>query len=168
MIRALFVAIIAVIVVSGCTPTGKPINDGGFHPTIFKIRKGDTTKIQFRQLDAVNAIRAASGLLPLELSAQLNAAATTHSIDMAKQQRPWHFGSDGSSPLDRVTRTGYPGQMLGENISETYENDTETLQVWMSDPDARSTILDPSARFFGLSWFQEKNGKIWWTQLTGN
>ena len=168
MIRALFVAFIAVFVVSACTPPEKPINDGGFHPTIFRIPKNATGKIQFRQLDTVNEIRTASGLPPLQLSAQLNAAAKTHSIDMAKQQRPWHFGSDGSSPLDRVARTGYPGQMLGENISETYENDTETLQVWMNDPDARATILDPNARFFGLSWFQEKNGKIWWTQLTGS
>ncbi len=168
MIRALFIAFIAVFALSACTPPEKPIDDGAFHPTIFRIRKGDTTKIQFRQLDAVNAVRTASGLSPLELSAQLNAAATTHSIDMAKQQRPWHFGSDGSSPLDRVARTGYPGIMLGENISETYENDTETLQVWMNDTDARATILDPNARFFGVSWFQERNGKIWWTQLTGS
>jgi uncharacterized protein YkwD len=122
----------------------------------------------FRQLDTVNEIRAASGLQPLQLSAQLNAAAKTHSIDMAKQQRPWHFGSDGSSPLDRVARTGYAGRMLGENISETYENDTETLQVWMKNPDARSSILDPKAKFLGFAWFQEKTGKLWWTQLTGS
>jgi uncharacterized protein YkwD len=98
MIKALFVAIIAVIVVSGCTPAGKPINDGGFHPTIFKIRKGDTAKIQFRQLDAVNAIRTVSGLLPLELSAQLNAAATTHSIDMASNNDPGISVQTGRHP----------------------------------------------------------------------
>lgn len=168
MIRALFVAFMAVFVLSACTPSTEPVGKGGFHPKIFRIPNGATSKIQFRQLDTVNEIRIASGLSPLELSAQLNAAAKTHSIDMAKQQRPWHFGSDGSSPLDRVARTGYPGSLLGENISETYENDTETLQVWMRDPDSKATILDPNARFFGLSWFQEKNGKIWWTQLTGN
>lgn len=168
MIKALFVAFMAVFVLSACTPPPEPTGNGGFHPKIFRIPKAGASKIQFRQLDTVNEIRTASGLSPLELSAQLNAAAKTHSIDMAKQQRPWHFGSDGSSPIDRVVRTGYPGTMLGENISETYENDTETLQVWMRDPDAKATILDPNARFFGLSWFQEKNGKIWWTQLTGS
>ena len=168
MIRALIVAFMAVFVLSACTTSTEPVGNGGFHPKVFRIPKGATSKIQFRQLDTVNEIRTASGLSPLELSAQLNAAAKTHSIDMAKQQRPWHFGSDGSSPLDRVARTGYPGYLLGENISETYENDTETLQVWMRDPDSRATILDPNARFFGLSWFQEKNGKIWWTQITGS
>lgn len=168
MIRALIVAFMAVFVLSACTQPADLTGKGGFHPKIFRIPKGATSKIQFRQLDTVNEIRTASGLSPLQLSAQLNAAAKTHSIDMAKQQRPWHFGSDGSSPLDRVARTGYPGTLLGENISETYENDTETLQVWMRDPDSRATILDPNARFFGLSWFQEKNGKIWWTQITGS
>ena len=168
MIKALFITFMAVFVLSACSTTVNTPDTGGFRPKIFRIPAGATNKIQFRQLDTVNAIRTASGLLPLELSAQLNAAAKTHSIDMAKQQRPWHFGSDGSSPLDRVARTGYPGIMLGENISETYENDTETLQVWMNDPDARASILDPQARFLGLAWFQERNGKIWWTQLTGS
>ncbi len=168
MIKTLSIVFMAVFMLSACSDTTNKPADTGFHPTIFRIHKGSENKIMFRQLDTVNEIRLASGLQPLQLSEQLNAAAKTHSIDMAKQQRPWHFGSDGSSPIDRVARTGYAGRMLGENISETYENDTETLQVWMSDPDARASILDPEANFLGFAWFQEKNGKIWWTQLTGS
>ena len=168
MIKTLLVCIMTVFVIASCTAPIEPPADGTYRPKVFRIPKGATNKIQFRHLDTVNAIRTARGLAPLELSAQLNAAAKTHSIDMASQQRPWHFGSDGSSPLDRFARTGYPGIMLGENISETYENDTETLQVWMNDTDARSSILDPNARNIGFAWHQERNGKIWWTQLTGS
>lgn len=168
MIRVLLVTIMFISTLVGCVTNQNVPNDGTYRPTVFKIFIGDTNKIQFRQLDTVNEIRAAYGLLPLELSAQLNAAAKTHSIDMAKQQRPWHFGSDGSSPIDRVARTGYPGKMLGENISETYESDVQTLEVWMKDEDSRSTILDPNARFLGFAWYQESNGKIWWTQLLGS
>ena len=87
---------------------------------------------------------------------------------MAVQNRPWHFGSDGSSPLLRVQRTGYPGIMLGENISETFENELETLAAWMELADTRSVILDPAARNLGVAWFQEPGGKIWWTLLTGS
>jgi len=83
------------------------------------------------------------------------------------QNRPWHFGSDGSSPLDRVARSGYTGQLVGENISETYEDETATLAAWMDLPETRETILSPRARNLGLSWFQERNGKIWWTMITG-
>jgi uncharacterized protein YkwD len=168
MIKTLSIVFMAAFMLSACSDTTTKPSDNGYHPTIFKINRGSKSKIQFRQLDTINEIRIASGLQPLQLSEQLNAAAKTHSIDMAKQQRPWHFGSDGSSPIDRVVRTGYAGRMLGENISETYENDTETLQVWMKDPDARTSMLDPEARFLGFSWFQERNGKIWWTQLTGS
>jgi uncharacterized protein YkwD len=86
---------------------------------------------------------------------------------MAVQNRPWHFGSDGSSPLERVRRTGYQGRMMGENISETYETELETLSAWMGSPDTRAVILDPAARDIGFAWYQEPAGKIWWTVVTG-
>jgi uncharacterized protein YkwD len=86
---------------------------------------------------------------------------------MSVQNRPWHFGSDGSSPLDRVNRVGYAGRLVGENISETFETELETLSAWMIKPDTREIIMDPAARELGFSWFQEPNGKIWWTMVTG-
>ena len=55
----------------------------------------------------------------------------------------------------------------GENISETYENEVETLAAWMAQTDTRSVIMDPAARDLGIAWYQEPNGKIWWTLLTG-
>jgi len=86
---------------------------------------------------------------------------------MSVQNRPWHFGSDGSSPLQRVARTGYQGFFRGENISETYETELETLSAWMEEKGTRDVILDPGATDMGFSWFQEPNGKIWWTLVTG-
>ncbi len=118
-------------------------------------------------VDAVNTLRDAAGVQPVSLNAQLTAAAATHSRDMSVQNRPWHFGSDGSSPLDRVKRSGYPGMMLGENISETYETELETLSAWMARSDTRAVILDPNAKDMGFAWHQDKNGKIWWTMVTG-
>ena len=138
---------------------------GGTGP--YRISSGSTSKIQFRVLDSINVLRKASGAGPVEMDAQLNAAAATHSRDMSLQNRPWHFGSDGSSPLDRVVRVGYPGKLTGENISETYETEIETLAAWMEQDDTRSVILDPNATDLGIAWFQEKNGKIWWTLVMG-
>ena len=63
---------------------------------------------------------------------------------------------------------GYPGTLLGENISETYETELETLAAWMERPDTRNVILDPNAINLGFAWHQEPNGKIWWTLVTGN
>lgn len=142
--------------------------DGRPLPKVYKIRNSDTSKIQFRMLDSVNSLRQASGAPAVELNSELNAAAATHAQDMSVQNRPWHFGSDGSSPIDRVARVGYPGGLVGETISETYETELETLAAWMEDPGTRTVILDPRARNLGFSWFQEKNGKIWWTMVLGS
>ena len=142
-------------------PDGKPL------PQLYQIGAGDSDRIQLRFLDGLNAVRQASGAPAVQLSSELTAAAATHSRDMSVQNRPWHFGSDGSSPLDRVRRVGYRGNLLGENISETYETELETLSAWMEAPDQRDVILDPRARELGFSWFQESSGKIWWTMIMG-
>lgn len=134
---------------------------------IYRLSQGDTARVQFRMLDAVNAVRAANGQPPVALNAQLNAAALTHSRDMSIQARPWHFGADGSSPIDRIRRVGYRGNLVGETISETYETETETLTAWMEQRDTRDVILSPLATEMGFAFFQEPNGKIWWTLVLG-
>jgi len=136
-------------------------------PQVYRITPTVAQQIPFRLLDSVNSLRGAKGAQPLVYNAQLNAAAETHSRDMSSQNRPWHFGSDGSSPLSRVQRAGYRGHLVGENISETYQTELETLSAWMAQPDTRAVIMDPAARELGFSWFQENNGKIWWTMVTG-
>lgn len=142
-------------------PDGRPL------PKVYRIASGDTAKIQFRMLDSVNSLRLAAGAGALRLNAQLNAAAATHARDMSVQNRPWHFGSDGSSPIDRVRRVGYSGQLKGETISETYETELETLGAWMEDPATRTVVLDSGATEMGFSYFQESNGKIWWCMVLG-
>lgn len=125
------------------------------------------SRVQFRMLDAVNALRQASGAQTLELNASLNAAAMTHARDISLQNRPWHFGSDGSSPIQRAQRAGYTQTVLGENISETYETEIETLTAWMEQDDTRAALLDSDGADMGFGWFQEPGGKIWWTLLVG-
>jgi uncharacterized protein YkwD len=161
-------AIALVALLAACT--APPTFDSNGNPVqkVYRIKAGDTAEIQFRMLDSVNAIRTSAGVSQLQLNSQLTSAAATHSRDMSNQNRPWHFGSDGSSPLDRVARSGYQGVLVGENISETYENETETLAAWMKEPATRNVILAPQARNLGIAWFQESNGKIWWTLVTGS
>ncbi|MDW3180553.1 CAP domain-containing protein [Roseobacter sp.] len=167
MIRLISIFLALGLTLVACAP-GPVITDGTDAPQLYRISRGDTGKIQFRMLDSVNALRSASGQAPLELDSKLNAAAATHSRDMSIQNRPWHFGSDGSSPIDRVQRVGYSGVLIGENISETYESELETLGAWMEKPDTRRVILSPDATQMGFSWYQERNGKIWWTLVTGS
>ncbi len=168
MIRLFYIMIALSVALAACAPTTSTIGtDGKVLPKVYRIGRGDSGKLQFRMLDSINALRGASGLVQVQLDSNLNAAAATHSRDMANQNRPWHFGSDGSSPVDRIQRVGYTGALVGEVISETYETELETLAAWMEQPDTRRIIMAPDARNMGFSWHQESSGKIWWTMVLG-
>lgn len=142
-------------------PDGRPL------PVIYRIGPNDGPRIQARMRDAINTVRGQRGLASVELNPELTSAAATHARDMSRQARPWHFGSDGSTPIDRVTRVGYRGQFLGELISETFETELETLTVWLENPETRGILLDPRTRDIGFAWHQEETGKLWWTLTTG-
>jgi len=170
MARLLALLFSALFVLAACDTTTAPQMgaDGKPLPKVYRIGAGATGKIQYRLLDSVNSLRQAAGAPPVQLDAKLNAAAATHARDMSIQNRPWHFGSDGSSPIDRVRRVGFAGQMLGEKISDTYETELEPLGAWMEQADTRDVILDPRATSLGFAWFQERSGKIWWTLIMGS
>lgn len=170
MNRRTLLLIVPAFALAGCVSSGSQVAlgaDGKPLPQVYRITPAVAAKVPFRFLDAVNSLRGAKGLTPLAFNAQLNAAAEAHSRDMSVQNRPWHFGSDGSSPLVRVQRVGYSGRLLGELISETYQTELETLSAWMEQADTRNVILDAAAREMGMAWYQEESGKIWWTVVTG-
>ncbi|MDO6484886.1 CAP domain-containing protein [Shimia thalassica] len=164
MTRFIALALAATLALAGCDTTGAGGSSGAKQ---YRISSSNTSKVQFRVLDSVNALRGASGAAALQFNAQLNAAAATHSRDMAIQNRPWHFGSDGSSPIQRVQRVGYTGRFLGEAISETYETEMQTLEAWLQQEDTKAVLMNAEAQDVGFAWFQEKSGKIWWTFITG-
>jgi len=174
MSRLLILLCAATLALAACAPapqTSEPPKlgaDGKPLPKLYRIGPGDRAEIKFRVLDSVNSLREAAGRAPVELDSKLTAAAATHARDMSVQNRPWHFGSDGSSPIDRARRAGYRGRILGENISETYESELETVAAWMQQPNTREVITDPDARDLGFAFYQEDNGKIWWTMLVGD
>jgi uncharacterized protein YkwD len=167
-VRTILLLAASLVALSACDAAGPTIGpDGRPLPKVYRISAAEAARIEQRALETVNTLRQAAGAQPLQLNESLNNAAATHSRDMARQDRPWHFGSDGSSPLDRVSRAGYRGHLIGENISETYETELETIAAWMQQPDTRSVMLDPAARDLGFSFYQEDTGKIWWTLVTG-
>ena len=157
MLRSLLLAASMLLALAGCTTEG-----GGT-----RLTEADKNPIRLRHVDAVNAVRAENGLAPVQLSAELNAAAETHARDMSVQQRAWHFGSDLTSPRERAFRAGYTGELVGENLSEGSDSDLTVLASWLDFNDTRAVILDPSARGLGIGWYQEPAGKIWWVQLLG-
>ena len=158
MFRPFLAAFVALFALAACESGG----GGGL-----QLTEADRDAIELRHLDAVNAVRAENGLTPVQLSAELNAAAETHARDMSAQQRAWHFGSDLTSPRERAFRAGYRGEVVGENLSEGSDSDLTVLKTWLDFKDTRAVVLDPSARGLGIGWYQEPTGKIWWVELLG-
>ena len=109
MTKHLFLAAAAVLALAACQPVQQQPQlgpDGNPIPVAYRITPRDQAEIPNRILTEINLLRAQSGLSPVALSPALAAASTAHAHDMAAQNRAWHFGSDGSSPLDRVRRVG--------------------------------------------------------------
>lgn len=163
-------AVMSLIALAACQPRTAPQlgPDGAPLPVAYTIDEREAAAIPPRVLQQINTLRANIALPPMMLSPQLSAAALAHSRDMAGQNRAWHWGSDGSSPIDRAQRQGYYGTLVGENISESYENDIQTLNAWMTTRDTRDVIMDSTATSLGFAWYQEPSKKIWWTLLSGS
>lgn len=161
MSRLGFLVIAAMLALTACAPTQET---GG----VARLSEADAAPIRLRHLDAVNAARAQEGLAPLQLSAELDAAAETQARDMSVQKRAWHFGSDLTSWRERGARAGYRGEVLGENLFEGADGDLTVLRYWLDVPDTRRVIMEPAGRGLGLGWFQDPGGKIWWVQLVGS
>ncbi|WP_432448510.1 CAP domain-containing protein [Aliiroseovarius marinus] len=160
--RPILIALATALALTACQTGG---TEGG--SKVYRISAAKASKVQYRMLDSINELRQASGAGPVKLDSKLNAAASTHARDMSVQNRPWHFGSDGSSPIDRSNRAGFRGMFIGETISETFEDELQTLSAWMDKEDTRRIILDPRATSMGFSWHQERNGKLWWVLEMG-
>ncbi|WP_209426265.1 CAP domain-containing protein [Pararhodobacter sp. SW119] len=161
---------VALAALAACAPTTGGMRlgpDGRPVPTVYRIGAGDGPRVQARMRDGINAARARRGLRPVQLNDRLSSAAAAHARDMSRQGRPWHFGSDGSSPIDRANRAGYGGRFLGELISETFETELETLTAWLEARETRGLLLDPQMNEIGFAWYQETNGKLWWALTTG-
>ncbi len=65
----------------------------------------------------INEFRTANGLPPVVLEAHVMKAAQDKAQDFRKNWRFYHAGSDGSSPSQRVARTGYDWVEVGETLS---------------------------------------------------
>ncbi|MBU1277631.1 MAG: CAP domain-containing protein, partial [Alphaproteobacteria bacterium] len=83
MSRIIAVLMMALVGLSACdAPTERLGPDGKPLPRLYRIHARDEAKIQYHILDSINALRAAAGTSPVQLNANLNAAAATHSRDM--------------------------------------------------------------------------------------
>ena len=99
----------------------------------------------------------------------LERAAREHSQDMANHDYIDHTGRDGSTPADRVTRTGYKWRSIGENLASGIMTPEDVVRGWVGSPHHCENLM--SARFTQMAVAYAVNpsssGGIYWTQVFG-
>jgi len=106
---------------------------------------------------------------PLQLSPLLSRVALEHSKDMAQHGLFEHTGSDGRSPGDRITRTGYKWRMAGENIASGVTTAEAVVAGWLNSPHHCENIMGPRFTQMGIAYFYDPSSAdgIYWTQVFG-
>lgn len=102
-------------------------------------------------LALINGARADAKLNPLNLNAQLAAAAQGHSDDMACNNFLAHTGSNGSSIHQRVVAAGY-NPTYSEEIIFASGTPQDAFRWWMNDPVHRDAILNPKVVDMGAGY----------------
>jgi uncharacterized protein YkwD len=140
------------------TPTPTPQTHPTTGPTVAL-----TGNARFEQqvVAMVNGERRRARCQPVRVDGKLQAAARSHSADMATNDFVSHKGTDGSSADDRIRQAG-ADQPLGENVAKGGDPQS-VMRAWLHDRGDRANILNCDARFIGVGVVL--NGRTpYWTQ----
>lgn len=119
-----------------------------------RLTQLDDSAIERDLLSRINAARAHARRCadkwlgpapPLQFVSTLERVAAAHSADMARHHEFDHAGHDGSTPAQRVRRTGYPARLIGENIAYGAMSSADAVAGWLASPAHCENIMD--ARF---------------------
>lgn len=119
--------------------------------------------------ESISVERVRRGLAPLTLNAELTKASRLHSRDMVDNNNLSHYGSDGSNPNQRITRSCYQGAPWGEIIVWGYGHVSDVIGWWMNSPVHRGMILNPRFRDYGVGYAYNPDSyyKFGWTVTFG-
>ena len=137
----------------------------------------DWVRFEDRVLTLTNARRAAGASCgghwfapagPVRMEARLRQTARCHSVDMGETGVLDHVGSDGSQFWDRMSRAGYTGYPVAENVAGGYVTPEELVAGWMSSTGHCENIMTASANEIGIGYAESPRGyQLWSTQVFG-
>jgi uncharacterized protein YkwD len=106
---------------------------------------------------------------PVRWSTELENAASRHAADMATNSYFSHTGRDGSTPAQRVTRTGYHYRMTGENIAAGQASPEEAVAGWIRSPGHCANLMNSGFTEMGVAFSinAKSNMGIYWVQHFG-
>ena len=127
------------------------------------------TDFEYRIFLLTNAERRKHSLASLIWSDMLADVARSHSLDLATSNTFSHAGSDGSSPEQRLHRTGTAIRFLGENISGGRNSPEAAINDWMASAGHRANILNVDAVYLGIGsvYIAASRFRFYVTQMFG-
>ena len=131
--------------------------------------------LDVEMLAAVNQARSSSRLCgtashaatgKLTWNCDLQAAAISHSEDMATNNFFEHAGSDGSDVAQRILRTGYVPYIAGENLAGGFQTVSAAMDELLASPEHCVTLMAPEfTEFgFGIAVNAQSEYRHYWTQ----
>ena len=131
-----------------------------------------------RVLDLVNRARAESrscgartfnAARPLRWSQELAKASLLHAEDMAHNNYFSHYGRDGSTPAERVTRVGYKYRATGENIAGGQLTAEDAVATWIRSPSHCANLMSSAYTEMGVGFAVNRNSElgVYWAQVLG-
>ena len=170
----------------GCCPEGcAPDKDddcggGGVDCRRAASWPADWALLEEQVVEEMNAYRAAGATCvhdgvttdygpasPVRLEPAAREAGRCHSMDMGEMASMTHQGSDGSQFWTRMTRAGYTGSPLAENVAAGYLGAAAVTEGWMGSHDGHcNAIMDASANEVGVGYVYLPGPSFydhWWT-----
>lgn len=106
---------------------------------------------------------------PLSANATLQKAALGYAQQMALYGYMDHTGRDGSSPAERVTRSGYRWRETGENLASGIMTPEQVVAGWLHSPEHCANLMDPLFREMGVAFAvnPHNDAGIYWAMEFG-
>jgi uncharacterized protein YkwD len=101
---------------------------------------------------------------PLTASARLSQVALAYAHDMAAGGYMDHTGHDGSTPAERISRSGYRWSEVGENLASGIMRPEEVVAGWLTSPEHCANLMYPLFREIGVAFAvnpHDERGVYW-------
>lgn len=157
-----------------CGTCGTTCNEGDV------CHDGECKTLPMRVTEETNAARSTptdcgqygviAATTPLVLDPELSKAAQAHAEDMAANDFMGHEGSDGSDFAERIGRTNYSGNPVGENVAAGQTSSEEVVAGWVDSDGHCRNIMNEQATRIGVGYAEGENTQYptYWVQVFGN
>lgn len=101
---------------------------------------------------------------PLALNTTLGRAALAYAQELASHGYMDHTGRDGSSPAQRITRSGYQWRETGENLASGDMTPEEVVAGWLGSAHHCANLMDPAFTEMGVAFGvnpRDERGVYW-------